>query len=35
MSNVGELSLSWIPTSHIQVQIEKEKFFDVACLRPP
>ena len=35
MSNVGELSLSLIQTSHIQVQNEKEKFFDVACWRPP
>ena len=33
LSNVGELSWSWIPKSRIQFQKEKENFV-VACLRP-
>ena len=32
--NVGELSWSWIPKDHIQVQKEKYNFA-VACLRTP
>ena len=31
LSNVGELSWSWIPKKHIKVQKE----FVYACLRPP
>ena len=32
LSIVGELSWSWIPKDHVQVQNEKENFV-VACLR--
>ena len=35
LSNVGELSWSWIQKNHIQVQQKKEKSFVLACLRLP
>ena len=35
LSNVGELSWSWIHKNHIQLQQKKEKIFVVACLRLP